>query len=241
MVRLHAQPRPFGGCPCADCCNGRQPRTTAAMYGDSAMRGTYVMDLHSRHMKPDAVLGSGLDVPAMDDHSRHIKHDSVLEPDSGLDVPAISALDVEETRKECGRCKVMKHEPDFLRSDWKCKRRVWDSTKCRMCVSCVDDTCGIMTRRKQCGRCKRSKKKAAFLKNDWARRKRAWKGTKCRLCSSCVQEVKARKPVKKQDTSDMIHPVSSGSSEPCITLSMVHGQTASTRKSSKDVHLIEPA
>ena len=61
MLRLPAKPCRFGGCPCADCCNGREPRTTATMYGDDAMSGTYVMDLHSRHIEQHSVPGLGLD------------------------------------------------------------------------------------------------------------------------------------------------------------------------------------
>ena len=265
MLRLPAKPYRFGGCPCADCCNGREPRTTATMYGDDAMSGTYVMDLHSRHIEQHSVPELGLG-------ARSAGWTPVW-----VDVPAISAVDVEETRKECGRCKVMKHKPDFLRTDWKQKWRVWDSTKCRMCVSCLYATRGIMIPRKACGRCKMSKTKAGFLKDDWAKMKRAWGGTKCRLCSLCVKEVNARKfgwigwckkcdpdgtgPRKPEQEMISKHvcrncrneyhrarrakrsagPGSSGSSDLCITLSFVHGQTTSMTKSIKDVHLIVPS
>ena len=82
MLRLPAKPYRFGGCPCADCCNGREPRTTATMYGDDAMSGTYVMDLHSRHIEQHSVPELGLG-------ARSAGWTPVW-----VDVPAISAVDV---------------------------------------------------------------------------------------------------------------------------------------------------
>ena len=42
---------PMATCPCADCCRGRPPRTTAKQYGSDLMGGQYVMELHRQHVE----------------------------------------------------------------------------------------------------------------------------------------------------------------------------------------------